>query len=98
MKFAWDETKRKSNLIKHALDFIDAMEVFEGATITIEDSRFGYGEQRFITIGMLRGRVVAIAHTEQGDEIRIISMRKATKNEENFYFKDKEIADGMEAD
>jgi len=96
MKFAWDETKRKSNLIKHALDFIDAMEVFEGATITIEDSRFGYGEQRFITIGMSRGRVVAIAHTEHGDEMRIISMRKATQNEENFYFK--EIADGMEAD
>jgi uncharacterized DUF497 family protein len=46
--------------------------------------------------GVIRGRVVAIAHTEQGDEIRIISMRKATKNEENFYFK--EIADGMEAD
>jgi uncharacterized DUF497 family protein len=48
MKFAWDETKRKSNLTKHALDFIDAIEVFEGATITIEDSRFEYGEQRFI--------------------------------------------------
>jgi uncharacterized protein len=45
---------------------------------------------------MLKRRVFVIAHTEQDNEIRIISMRKATKNEENFYFK--EIADGMEAD
>jgi len=87
MKFTWDESKRKSNLSKHGFDFNDAKDVFEGATLTIEDNRFAYGEQRFITIGMLKTTVVVIAHTEQSDVIRIISMRKATKYEQKNYFK-----------
>lgn len=87
MKFTWDESKRKSNLSKHGFDFIDAKYVFEGATLTIEDYRFAYGEQRFITIGMLKTTVVVIAYTEQSDVIRIISMRKATKYEQKNYFK-----------
>jgi len=87
MKFEWDENKRKSNLLKHGLDFIDAKNVFKGATFTIEDSRFEYGENRYITLGMLENMVVVIAHLEEGDIIRVISMRKATKNEQKIYFK-----------
>jgi uncharacterized DUF497 family protein len=45
-----------------------------------------YGEQRFVTFGIMEGRVVAVAHTEQSDTIRIISIRKATKREEKGYF------------
>lgn len=51
------------------------------------DDRFDYGEQRFVTFGMLEGRVVAVAHTESDDCIRVISVRKATKNEEKSYYK-----------
>lgn len=87
MKFTWNESKRKSNLSKHGFDFNDAKDVFNGVTLTIEDFRFAYGEQRFITIGMLKAKVVLIAHTEQDDVIRIISMRKATKHEQKNYFK-----------
>lgn len=87
MKFTWDETKRKINLIKHGIDFVDAEAVFSGATFTFEDDRFSYGEQRFITVGMLIDTVVVIAHTEREEEVRIISMRKATKNEQKIYFK-----------
>lgn len=86
MKFTWDEEKRRANILKHGFDFVDAKEVFEGVTFTIEDDRFDYGEERFITIGLLRGAVVVIAHTEKGNEIRIISMRKATKHEQKIYF------------
>jgi len=86
MKFTWDEAKRQSNLVKHGLDFADASAVFAGITFTFEDDRFDYGEQRFITLGMLKGTVVVIAHTERGEDIRIISMRKATKNEQELYF------------
>jgi uncharacterized DUF497 family protein/predicted DNA binding CopG/RHH family protein len=64
MHFTWDETKRRGNLGKHGFDFVDASTVFEGPTFTFEDDRFAYGEQRFITLGLLRGRVVVIAHTE----------------------------------
>ena len=87
MKFTWDEAKGKTNLVKHGLDLADAEIVFSGATFTFEDDRFDYSEQRFITIGMLYSNVVVIAHTERNDVIRIISMRKATKNEQKIYFK-----------
>jgi hypothetical protein len=86
MQFAWDEAKRKANIIKHGIDFADAKTVFAGATFTIKDDRFVYDEQRFITLGMLKGMVVVIAHTEQDDIIKIISMRKATKHEQKIYF------------
>ncbi|WP_020587030.1 BrnT family toxin [Desulfobacter curvatus] len=86
MKIIWDERKRQSNIVKHGLDFVQAHMVFAGATFTFEDTRMDYGEQRFVTIGLLDG-VVVIVHTESTDEIRMISMRKATKNEQRLYFK-----------
>ena len=91
MRFEWDEAKRESNLLKHGIDFIDVEKVFEGEIITILDDRFDYGEDRFITLGLLDGRVVLIVHTETDNLIRLISARKATRNEEISYFK--EIAD-----
>jgi uncharacterized DUF497 family protein len=86
VEFTWDESKRKSNLLKHGMDFMDAKAVFSGATFVFEDDRYPYGEQRFVTLGMLRNLVVVIAYTERNDRIRIISMRKATKNEQKIYF------------
>ena len=91
MEFEWDEAKRTSNLRNHGIDFIGIEQVFEGETVTVLDDRFDYGEERFITFGLLDGRVVAIAHTETDEIIRIISVRKATKYEESSYFK--EISD-----
>jgi uncharacterized DUF497 family protein len=87
MRFTWDEAKRESNLRDHGLDFVDAKEVFSGPTFTFEDARFAYDEQRFVTLGVLRGFVVSIVHTETPRTIRIISFRKATKNEQTIFFK-----------
>jgi uncharacterized DUF497 family protein len=86
MRYEWDERKRKVNLRKHGFDFLDAPRVFRGATLTVADDRHEYGEERFITFGLLRDTVVAIAHTEHPKTIRIISMRKATRHEEKSYF------------
>jgi uncharacterized protein len=86
MEFTWSETKRATNLKAHGLDFVDAPRVFEGVTFTFEDDRFSYGERRFVTLGLLAGVPVSIAHTETDNEIRIISFRKATKRETNIYF------------
>ena len=86
MEFTWSETKRAANLKAHGLDFVDAPRVFEGLTFTFEDDRFSYGEQRFVTLGLLTGVPVSIAHTETDYEIRIISFRKATSHETNIYF------------
>lgn len=86
MEFEWDEAKRFTNLDKHGIDFIDVPEVFEGDIVTVEDDRYSYGEQRFVTFGLLQGRVIAVVHTDRGEFIRIISARKATKNEQRTYF------------
>ncbi len=87
MRFVWDERKRRTNLKDHKLDFLDAPQVFAGPTVTYEDDRFAYSEQRFVTLGFLNGIAVSIAHTETTEMIRVISFRKATRNEETFLFK-----------
>jgi uncharacterized DUF497 family protein len=91
VEFEWDEAKRRSNLRKHGIDFVGVEQLFEGVTVTVLDDRADYGEERFVTFGLLDGRVVVVAHTESDEVIRIISVRKAMNNEESGYFK--EIAD-----
>ncbi len=86
MEFEWDESKRISNLRKHGIDFLDVAAVFGRSIVTISDDRFDYGEERFVTFGLLQGRVVAVVHTESQDCIRIISARKASKYEQKIYF------------
>lgn len=86
MEFEWDEAKRLANIRKHGIDFVDVPAVFDGDTLTVEDDRYGYREQRFVTFGLLQGRVVAIVHSERSDYTRIISARKATKYEQRTYF------------
>lgn len=71
------------NLKNHGLDFVNAPRVFAGTTFTFEDDRSDYGEQRLHTLGLLAGVPVSIIHPETEDEIRAISLRKATKRETN---------------
>jgi uncharacterized protein len=88
MTYEWDEAKNRSNFAKHGLDFADANQVLTGPCVTFVDSRFDYGETRFITVGLLAGRVVVIAHASpSGDITRIISMRKANRREQKIYQK-----------
>lgn len=81
----WDEAKSRQNLAKHGLSFQDAAAVFAGPCVTVEDTRRHYGERRFITLGLLSGRTVVIAHTPRGRRIRVISMRKANSREARRY-------------
>ena len=61
--------------------------MIEGAaSVTFEDRRFDYDEQRFITLGMLRTEVVVIATAETDEVIRVISMRKAERHEEKIHY------------
>jgi len=86
MEFEWDEAKRQLNIVNHGIDFFDVPPLFDGYTVTVEDTRASYGETRYITIGLLKGRAIVVAHTERREKIRIISARKATKYEEISYF------------
>jgi uncharacterized protein len=88
MTFDWDEDKRLINARKHGIDFVDALTIFEGDTVTVEDDRFDYGEARWIILGLYEDRVIVVVHTERENGMtRIISARKATKHEANSYFK-----------
>ena len=88
MRFEWDEAKRQAIIRRHGIDFAAVEKVLTGATITFLDERFDYGEMRLLTFGLLNGEVVAITHTETDEVIRVISFRKASKNEEKTYFKE----------
>ena len=66
MRFEWDDAKNRGNFTKHGLDFADAELVFAGPCVTFVDDRFDYGEERFVTLGLLAGRLVMIAHAPRG--------------------------------
>lgn len=87
MRYSYDPYKKTANLKKHGLDFDDAAAVIKSSqTVTFEDRRFDYGEARYLTLGLLHGVVVTIATAETDKTIRIISMRKADKNEQKIYY------------
>ena len=76
------------NVQRHRIDFADMVKVFDDETFSFVDDRYEYGEIRFLTLGLLNGIVFAISHTENDEVIRIISARKAQKDEEIRYFKE----------
>ena len=85
VSFEWNPDKATTNLKKHGIDFADAVTVFDDINaITIEDP--DYEEQRFITIAMdAFGRILVVVYTWRSDIIRLISARKATKQERKQY-------------
>jgi uncharacterized DUF497 family protein len=87
MSIEWDEAKNRSNFAKHGLSFEDAEQVFSGPCVTFEDDRSDYGERRLITLGLLAGRLVVIAHAPRDEGTRIISMRKGNRREQEIYKK-----------
>ena len=87
MQFEWDENKNAQNLKKHGISFEEAQEIFDGIVFTAIDERFDYGEIREISIGAIQGVViVTVVHTERNQLIRIISARKATRQERETYY------------
>ena len=87
MKFEWDSQKADSNFKKHAVSFQEAASVLgDTLSITYPDPDHSARERRFITVGTSRsGRLLIVAHTDRGDNIRIISARKTTRKERRYY-------------
>jgi uncharacterized DUF497 family protein len=87
MKFEWDSDKALSNVKKHGISFEEASTAFgDFLSIVIEDPLHSVYENRFILIGRsIELNTLVVVHIEKSDVIRIISARKATKNEQIMY-------------
>jgi uncharacterized protein len=89
MKFEWDSAKAAANLKKHGVSFDEAQSVFyDDFAIEFFDEPHSDGEDRFVLLGMSTGtRLLVVCHCVRGadDNIRIISARKATRNEARYY-------------
>lgn len=82
VRISFDPAKRAKTLAERGLDFADAACLFAGLHATLEDTRHDYGERRYISAGMLDGRLVVLVWTPRGSARRIISMRHAHADEE----------------
>ncbi len=86
MRIEWDKRKNIINIAKHGIDFADVADIFNHPMLTLQDSRVDYDEERWIGVGWIQRFVGVVVYTERaGDVIRIISARKATKNEVRMY-------------
>ncbi len=86
MRYKFDPAKQAINLNKHGLDLADAEQVVAtGQTVTFEDRRHNYGEERFVTLGPLGEVLVVIVTAETENNIRVISMRRADRYEKIIY-------------
>lgn len=87
LTFEWDENKANSNLAKHGVSFVEGATAFgDPRSLTILDPTHSQVEERFILLGESQlGNLLVVPHTERGDNIRIISARKAGRKERKHY-------------
>ena len=92
MNFDWDNNKNQSNIAKHGISFEEAIAIFDDPNIvTYEDTRFNYGETRFVSIGQIilvtqeKTVIIVVIHTQRNQTIRLISARKANERERKRY-------------
>lgn len=82
MEFEWDEAKSERNRVERGFDFRVASLIFEGPTVEWCDIREDWGEVRIIAVGIVEDRVRTVIYTERDGKRRIISARRARKDEE----------------
>jgi uncharacterized DUF497 family protein len=87
LRFEWDSRKAQSNLAKHGVGFEEAATIFsDPLSFTISDPDHSLNEMRYITMGKaLTGKLLVVVHTDRGDNVRIISARRASRRERKYY-------------
>ena len=87
MEFEWNPGNAKLNLEKHGISFQEATTVFnDPLSVTFPDPDHSIGENRYVIIGVSKfGQLLVVSHTDRGEKVRIISARKATRQERRFY-------------
>jgi len=84
MEFEWDEAKRRWVRAKRGLDFLDAALLFDGRSLLTLPSP-QRSEERWLSIGELEGRLIAVVWTWRSEAVRIITMRRARDEEQKRY-------------
>lgn len=86
MDLSFDSGKRDEVLKERGLDLAHAGKLLDGLCFEMPDDRFDYGEDRWVSIGMLEGEVVVCIWADWGDDhVRVITMWKANANEKRRY-------------
>ncbi len=85
--FEWDTAKNAANIAKHRIDFGDAVRIFEGPVLEQIDHRRDYSEERVAVTGVVMGLELFMVYTVRGDNRRIISARRASRNERDAYYR-----------
>jgi len=88
MEYEWDENKRIANFELHQVNFSDAIDFEWDTALETIDDRHDYGEERWVTIGLIGNKLHVMIYTIRGKNIRIISLRKANKREKKYYEKE----------
>jgi uncharacterized DUF497 family protein len=86
MEIEWDNNKAASNLIKHKIDFEDAKNIFLDSNRLEREDKRDYNETRIQVIGMVNQVVLFVVYTKRNGRYRIISARRANKNEQRQYY------------
>lgn len=86
MDIEWDPDKAASNLLKHGVDFADAVTALEDEAALTQSDPDAQGEERFVSLGMdAQGRVLVTVFSNRADSVRVISSRKASRAERRLY-------------
>ena len=87
LDFEWDEAKAQANLLEHGVSFDEAKTIFgDRWSMTVPDPDHSHEEARFVTIGVSpAGQTLVVAHTDRGQNVRLISARRATRRERLTY-------------
>jgi len=89
LEFEWDDIKDAENVRRHGVSFAQAALAFRDPfAVEWFDLREAYGEERIILLGMTGNQVLTVVYTERAERIRIISARRATKNEQDLYYRE----------
>jgi uncharacterized DUF497 family protein len=83
--FEWDEAKNEANISKHGISFVAAVTIFDAGYLEYEDKRQDYGEARVRVVGVVANRLVTVICTQRGASVRIISARRARRDERRDY-------------
>lgn len=89
MEFEWDAAKDAINRVKHAMPFAEGIKLFADPNAVLLPGRPIQGEQRWIMVGELQGRIFAAVFTWRGETVRVISIRRARTNEQRSYHQGK---------